>query len=165
MQQDNETCAIEEALSWILGILDEQRVAYQLVGGTAAHIYGGTRPIVDIDMYIPKDKAAALALRLKEFISKPLKRYVEDLWDIEYFQIKYKNQKIEFGLSPGAKIFDRKSKRWIEQTIHFEESVSKVYRGIHVQLMPIADLIAYKTILDRDVDRIDVSELSNRQDN
>jgi hypothetical protein len=159
MQQKQESCTIEEALGWILGILNEQQIPYQIVGGTAAHIYGGSRPIADIDMYIPKERAAALASRLESFISKPLKHYLEDVWDIEYFQIIYKGQKLEFGVSPGTKIFDREATCWVEQVINFEDSVSRVFCGIEVNLMPIADLIGYKSLLDRDVDRIDVSEL------
>lgn len=155
-----QTCTIEEALLWILRILNEQQIPYQMVGGTAAHIYGGTRPIADIDMYIPKHKAVELALILENFVSKPLKHYVEDVWDIEYFQIKYKGQKIEFGLSPGTKIFDKRNNLWVEQTINFEYSVSKIYHGIKVQLMPISELVGYKRLLDREVDRIDISELN-----
>lgn len=159
MQGEDKACTIEEALAWILAILGEQEIPYQLVGGTAIHVYGGTRPILDIDMYIPKANAADLASRVKDLVSKPLKHYVEDVWDIEYFQIIYKGQKIEFGTSPGAKIFDKNSGNWIEQTIDFDRSVSKDFGGLQLQLMPIHDLIKYKTILDRDVDRVDVMEM------
>ena len=126
---------------------------------TAAHVYGGTRPILDIDMYIPKARAAELASTVKDLVTKPLKHYVEDVWDIEYFQIIYKGRKIEFGVSPGAKIFDKNSGNWIQQTIDFDRSVTKNFRGLQLQLMPINGLIEYKTLLDREVDRVDVMEM------
>lgn len=159
MQNTHETCTVDEALLWIVSILTVQQIPYQIVGGTAVHLYGGTRSIVDIDMYIPKTRGAELASILKDLISKPLQHYVEDVWDIEYFQIKYKGQKIEFGLSPGAKIYDKKSEKWIEQIIDFERSSSKLFHGLELPLMPIVELLKYKTILDREVDRIDVLDM------
>ena len=53
------------------------------------------------------------------FIRKPLRRYQEELWDIEYFQIIYNGQKIEFGCEPGAKIFDRKNNLWVDLNTDF----------------------------------------------
>jgi hypothetical protein len=110
-------------------------------------------------MYIPAACGARLAGELQDYISKPLRHYVEDVWDLQYFQVMMKGQKIEFGLSPGARIFDKKSNQWIDQSIDFSRSRKVVFAGMQISVMPREDLIAYKTLLGRDVDKCDINEM------
>lgn len=152
---------VRDALAWIRQILDTAEVPYQIVGGMAAWLHGGTRPIHDIDMYIPADKGAVVYSLVREFVSKPLKRYQEAEWDIEYFQLLYNGQKIEIGVSPGAKFLNRATGEWIEQTIDFNRSDTLNFEGYDVLVMLKEELIRYKTILNREVDRIDIEDLAD----
>lgn len=147
------------ALKWIKEILESEQVPYQIVGGLAATIHGGTRDVADIDLYVPKHDVEKLLPYVDEFISKPLKHYVEEGWDLEYFQLIYRNQKIEIGLSPGTKVFDSANQSWVSLEIDYAHSVSVSYRGIEVPTMPILELIEYKSVLGREVDLIDITEL------
>lgn len=152
---DNST----KALIWIVEILENKNIPYQIVGGLAAQLHGVQRELADIDFDIPKELAVNLADSLSPFISKPLKRYQEELWDIEYFQIIYNGQKIEFGCEPGAKIFDRKNNLWVDLNTDFNNSDKILFKGKNLKVMPVNELIRYKSILDREVDQIDVGEL------
>jgi hypothetical protein len=147
------------ALEWVVEKLENLSIPYQVVGGLAARVFGAKRPIADIDMYIPASCGARLASEMQDYLTKPLKHYVEDVWDIEYFQIKFRGQKIEFGLSPGAKIFDTTSKKWVEQTIDFSKSERMIFEGIEILVMPRDDLVAYKKLLGREVDRWDIEAI------
>ncbi|MBU2712467.1 nucleotidyltransferase domain-containing protein [Zooshikella harenae] len=151
---------VKKALIWIRGILESESIQYQVVGGLAVRIHGGTRPVADIDIYIPKSSASKLLQHVQPYISKPLTHYVEEAWDLEYFQLIYEGQKIEIGLSPGTKIFDKRTSKWLELEIDYGVSVNGIYEGDEVPVMPIPALVAYKSVLDRDVDRIDVAELT-----
>jgi len=148
------------ALSWIKGLLERQSIEYQVVGGLAAFIHGGTRDVADIDLYIPKEKVNRILPLVSTFISKPLTHYVEHGWDLEYFQLIYRGQKIEIGLSPGTKIFQPSSNSWQELAICYERSVAGDYYGINVPTMPVAELVSYKHMLAREVDLIDIAQLS-----
>ncbi len=152
---------VETALVWIKQILEDNQVPYQIVGGLAARIHGGTRPVADIDLYIPRESAEQLMPHVQAWFSKPLTHYREGGWDLEYCQLIYQNQKIEIGLSPGTQIQDGKTGQWIELTTDFASSEMGEYQGISVPVIPVADLLAYKILLDREVDRIDIRELSN----
>lgn len=48
---------VKVALEWLKGILDSQQVQYQIVGGLAATIHGGSRDVADIDLYIHSSDA------------------------------------------------------------------------------------------------------------
>lgn len=150
---------VYNALLWIKNILVKEDIPYQVVGGLAARAYGATRAINDIDMYIPFERAEDLLVHVKDFISKPFKHYEEELWDVHYFQLKYKDQKIEIGLSPGAKYFDSKNNEWVEQNIVFSSSHPRKIFDIDILVMPRQELIDYKLRLGREVDLIDAAQM------
>jgi hypothetical protein len=151
---------VVHALLWIKNILEEQSIPYQIVGGLASNIHGGSRPVADIDLYIPTECAEKILPKVQDYISKPLVHCVEGSWDLEYFQIIYQEQKIEIGLSPGTKIFNKNPGQWIELITDYSQSVMGKYEGVEVPVIPVPELVAYKTLLGRDVDHIDIEELT-----
>lgn len=155
--------SVYRAMSWLKAILDGQGVRYQIVGGFAAHLHGGSRPIADIDLYIEKEDVHALLPFFQPFVSKPLKHYREEGWDLEYLQLIYENQKIEIGLSPGTKIFNTSSQQWVSLDVDLAESVQRDFHGLALPVININSLIEYKRVLNREVDRIDIRELEDIQ--
>ena len=153
---------VTNALVWTKSILEENKVPYQIVGGLAAVIHGGSRPVADIDLYVPKEFIEKILPYVESTISKPLAHSVEHGWDVEYTQLIYQGQKIEIGLSPGTRLLTNTGE-WIELVIDYEKSVAGSYDGIEVPVIPVSSLISYKLVLGREVDYIDISDLSNRQ--
>ncbi|MBJ7538540.1 MazG-related protein [Marinomonas transparens] len=149
------------ALVWIKQILEEADIPYQIVGGLAASIHGGKRPVADIDLYIPRELSRVVLPKVESFISKPLKHCVEYGWDVEYFQLIYQEQKIEIGLSSGTKILNGASGEWFELNINYDHSTTGDYQGVALPVIPISELIAYKSILGREVDLIDIEEITD----
>ncbi|EGR0521259.1 MazG-related protein, partial [Vibrio cholerae] len=49
---------------------------------------------------------------------------------------------------------------WYELHTNFERSVSCEYLGVVVPTIPVDDLVAYKRVLGREVDWIDIQELT-----
>jgi hypothetical protein len=45
--------AIKRALDWVIPILKEQKAPFHITGGFAAHLYGATRVVNDIDIDLP----------------------------------------------------------------------------------------------------------------
>jgi len=150
---------VSNALRWIKGVLESQGVDYQVVGGLAANMHGGTRPVADIDMYIARSGADKLMPSAQPFVSKPLVHCIEGAWNLEYCQLIYQEQKIEIGLSPGTTLFDKQRGEWVELVTDYAASVQRSYGGVEVPVIPVADLLAYKALLNREVDRIDIAEL------
>ncbi len=156
---------VYNALLWIKDILEKERVPYQIVGGLASRIHGGSRPVADIDLYIPGECSYRVLAHVDSYISKPLTHYVEGAWDLEYFQLIYRDQKIEIGLAPGTRILNRNNGEWVELKTDFGSSVKASWRGVELPLIPVRELIRYKSLLDREVDRIDIAELRELANN
>ncbi|HII4333240.1 TPA: MazG-related protein [Vibrio parahaemolyticus] len=152
---------VKVALKWLKGLLDAESIEYQIVGGLAATIHGGSREIADIDLYIHNSDANKLLTHVSQFISKLLTRYTEYGWDLEYFQLVYQNQKIEIGLSQNTKIQSSLDGSWHQLEIDFVKSVVKSYQGIELQVIPVHQLVEYKRILGREVDLIDIQQLAS----
>lgn len=121
------------------------------------------RPIADIDLYIEKEDVHALLPFFQPFVSKPLKHYREEGWDLEYLQLIYENQKIEIGLTPGTKIFNTSSQQWVSLDVDLAESVQRDFHGLALPVINTNSLIEYKRVLNREVDRIDIKELEDIQ--
>ncbi|KHT62480.1 MazG-related protein [Photobacterium gaetbulicola] len=151
---------VKNALLWVKDILDSQLVQYQIVGGLAVNIHGGSRQVADIDLYIQRSDANKILPLVTAYISKPLTHYVEGAWDLEYFQLVYQTQKIEIGLSPGTKIRAADSEVWRELPTDFSRSVKGNYMGVEVPTIPVDELVRYKRVLGREVDLIDIEELT-----
>ncbi|CAH0537722.1 MazG-related protein [Vibrio marisflavi] len=154
---------VKIALEWLKEILDSEGTDYQIVGGLAATIHGGSRAIADIDLYIHNSNAQKVLFHVEQYITKPLTHYVEHGWDLEYFQLVYQDQKIEIGLSKNTKIQSYQDGSWYPLEIKFSESVKKDYQGIKVPVIPVHRLIEYKRILGREVDLVDIQELTLNQ--
>lgn len=152
-----------KAYQWIHQLLIAHEIPFQIVGGFAVSLYGGSRPVADIDLYVPKSRAELLSPLVEPYVSKPLKHYVEAGWDLEYLQLIYENQKIEIGLNPGTKILNGAGNEWVDLNVNFNQSVMFQANGFDIPLMPIDQLIRYKSLLNREVDILDIHELKTQQ--
>jgi hypothetical protein len=152
---------ISRALAWIIERLRQHDVAYQVVGGLAARAYGAHRSLVDIDFYVPFDKATALLEEVRPFITRGPEHHTGDKWDLTYLKIEYCGQRIELGdSSTTPRYFSAASGCWKRQRIEYEDSTSVCVFGVEVEVMPKDELIRYKRHLGREVDLIDIEQLT-----
>lgn len=149
------------ALEWLVNQLDRHGTPYQIVGGMAARAYGATRDLVDIDLYIDFSKSLDFLTSVDEFIYWGPSTVVEGPWSITYLKMNYSGQKIEIGDIKKVALFDHKNGVWIDQKIDLKDADQASLLGIDVHVMPRSQLIEYKRILDRDVDRQDIAEMSD----
>lgn len=150
------------ALAWVVDLLQRHRISFQAVGGLAARAYGATRPLVDLDFYIPMERFPELLPEIAPHVVWGPEHYRDANWDITFVKLSYAGQPIEFGDSTDAYFFDRSTGTWIRHEIDFERSIWCEVLGVRVPVIPRAELIAYKRQLDRDVDRLDLDEIGER---
>lgn len=148
-----------EALEWIVSLLTKQETPFVVCGGLAAIGYGSNRPLNDIDLFVPNEHFEAVVAAVSEYISKPAQRYVGEGWDLEYVQFMYKGTKVEVGNAEDARIFSAATERWVPLLVNFYHTRNVAVLGVEVPLMSAEDLIGYKKILDRAVDREDIEAI------
>ena len=152
---------ISQALNWIVSLLNRHHIPYQIVGGLAAKAYGARRPLVDIDMYVPLEQAEGALAEIKLYITWGPAYYLDDWWDLTYLKIDYHGQLIEIGdSSTNPRFYNPRDQRWESQTIDFARSnILRLY-DVEVAVMPQDELLAYKAMLDREVDHLDIQQVT-----
>ncbi|MEP5760579.1 MAG: hypothetical protein ABJ327_14955 [Litoreibacter sp.] len=135
---------------------------YQIVGGLAARAHGASRPLYDIDLYMPfsNPRWRDFLEDIDPYVVWGPKAVVEGAWDLTYLKANYHGQKIEIGDTADLKIQSSMTGEWVKQVIDFETSIAKSLLDCEIKVMPVDQLIAYKRLLGRDVDQQDVRELT-----
>ncbi len=151
---------VHNALAWIVDVLNRHNLPYQVMGGLAAQAYGAARPLVDIDLYAPLDKAAAMLEELRPYVTRELSPYKSASWDVLFMALEYQGQWIEIGdSSTPCYIFSRLDQRWVPLVIDFARSNRMQLYGVEVDVMPKEQLLSYKAMLDREVDHLDIADI------
>jgi hypothetical protein len=157
--------SLELALRWSIDLLDSLGLPHLVVGGLAALAHGGTRPLVDIDFYVPDRGLPMIAEAAAPYLTRAPARHVDHHWDIVYTKLTYEGQPVEFGGADTVRIRDRATGECIGQEIRFAAGERReVFPNVIATVMPAAELIRYKRLLDREVDRQDIAELSRDDD-
>ena len=149
----------EVALAWVAGILNSHNIPFQVSGGLAAKVYGSDRPLADIDIDLPDEHLPLLADLLADHVVWGPARYLDQEWDLMLLTVNYAGCDIDLGGALGAKVFDRAASSWVPLGIRLESAVRLKVLGVEVPVITKDALIAYKSRLDRDVDRMDVAAM------
>lgn len=161
MEVTNDPQKIGAALNWIVSLLNRHNVPYQIVGGLAAKAYGASRPLVDIDIYVPMEKAGAAIEEMRPYIAREPLPHHSDSWNLVYMALEYHDIWIELGdISTNPQFYNRRDQRWEAQVIGFSRSNIMQLYGVEVAVMPKGELLNYKAMLERDVDHQDIREVS-----
>lgn len=148
------------ALAWLVNLPDRYAVPYQIVGGLAAHAYGATRPVVDVDLYMPFDQAQPFLAEIQPFIVRQPLPHRSESWDLVYLALEYVDVYIEIGdSSTHPRFYNRIDSRWEDQRLEYDSSVTETLFGVALKVMPRDELVRYKRMLDREVDYADLEEM------
>ena len=88
LEATNDAQKIGQALNWIVSLLNHHNIPHQIVGGLAAKAYGAQRPLVDIDLYAPLDKAQAALEEMKPYIVRELLPHLSASWDLRLGELR-----------------------------------------------------------------------------
>lgn len=149
-----------KALEWIEAELRAVGTPRLYCGGLAVLAYGGTRPLNDIDLFVPAAHFQPLVDALAAYIRKPAVRQCEAGWELTYVQFVYDGVKIEIGSDDHPRIQDGASGEWVELGIDYDSAEQRSFAGCTIPVMARDQLIAYKRRLGREVDLIDVGQLT-----
>jgi hypothetical protein len=149
---------IHSALNWIVSILERHEKHFQLTGGFAARAYGSPRPLTDIDLDVENGTFQSIQPELSDHILfGPGQAEAED-WSNFLMTLEFDGVKINLAES-STRIFDRQQSVWTEWPIDFSASSKLTLFGLVLPIIPRERLIAYKQVLGREQDEIDIAAM------
>jgi len=145
----------ETAFHWIITLLAEQRVQFRITGGLAARVYGSTRELADIDIEIAKEDFAAVLPRIAQWVTIEPHQYRDESWDIFLLTLVYKGQEIDLAAYEQVRLFDVERGVWVDANFSLAAD-ERICYGVRVPVIPVSELVRYKKMIRRDVDKEDV---------
>lgn len=100
-----------------------------------------------------------LAEAVKEHVTFGPAQYVDSDWDLFLLSLTYEGQDMDFG-ALEAKFFDRRRKSWAIVTADLSTAQEMEVFGLRVPVVNREELIRYKRAFGRDVDLLDVQQLT-----
>ena len=148
----------KKALLWIIEILNQQKISFQISGGFAAKLYGSARSLNDIDIDIPENEFTKIVTEVKGYITFGPRQFKDKKWDIFLMTLNYFGQEIDIG-SENFKIFDSNSKQWLSFSTVPNKVIWMPVAGITVPVIAKEELIHYKSYLDGEHQKTDIDTI------
>lgn len=141
---------LKNSLQWIVGILKNHNVPFQITGGFAAKIYGSNRHVNDIDIDIPENNFNEITKDIEPYIVFGPGRYKDKRWDLQLITLDYFGQEIDIGGANETNIYDDAAQRWKHCPSNLE--TAQIHRVLDLELpvMDPNDLAQYKKLLEGD---------------
>ncbi len=150
---------VKEALIWITNIIKKHDIPFQIAGGLAVQAYGSVRKLIDIDIDIPEEAFEKIKNEVSSFIVFGPNQFKDQNWDLFLMTLDYQGQEIDLSGAYNTKIYDKTKQYWVKITTDFSRAQYKNIYGVSLPVIAREELIAYKKILGRPVDLLDVEYL------
>jgi hypothetical protein len=150
-----------DVLRFIAQTLMSEDIEFQASGGLAAIAYGATRPLYDIDLEIHRKDAEKVRWLFKDYITEDWNNELEgpeDEFDLWILKLEIKGVPIDINQVEDSRIKSKEGE-WILQPNMLEYEMRTV-DGIELTVQSKASLIAYKKLIARDTDLIDIEQIS-----
>lgn len=151
----------KEVLVFLITSLRDSGVEFQATGGLAAIAHGAKRSLYDIDIDIYKRDVETVRSLFKDYIVEDWNNELEgpdSEFDVWMMTLNIKGVSVDISQAEGLRI-KSKGGEWRQQPETMEYEMG-VVEGISLPIQTKNSLIAYKQILARDTDLIDIEQIS-----
>lgn len=152
----------KEALGWIVAVLREHKIPFQISGGFAARIYGAQRFLHDIDIDVPEKYLPFLAILLKNHLIHGLQKYHDHEFIAMFLTLRYKGQIIEISGCKTGKLFNKKERKWKSYCPRLAQAQKKKIFNMIVPVIKESLLIHYKKEIGRPRDWKDIEGMKEK---
>jgi len=147
------------ALRHVTAVLAGLEIPFQAAGGLAVRAWGGVRDLVDLDLYVPDRGLDAAARALPDRVKRGPARVRSDHWDMTVVTLEVEGRRVELAGATSGR-YRRAGGRWRDVAVDFGAGVTRTVLGVSVRVMPLDPLVAYKRELEREVDLVDLHDLT-----
>jgi hypothetical protein len=151
----------KEVLTFLVQTLNSEDIVFQVSGGLAAIAHGATRPLYDIDLEIHKEDVETVRRLFKDYITEDWNNDLEgddDQFDIWMMKLEIKGVPIDINQVEDVYLISKTGERTLQPSDMDTEP--KVVEGITIPVLRKEPLIAYKKLLARDTDLVDIEQIS-----
>jgi hypothetical protein len=151
----------KDVLSFLVQTLNGENITFQVSGGLAAIAHGATRPLYDIDLEIHKEDVETVRRLFKDYITEDWNNDLEgddDQFDIWMMKLEIKGVPIDINQVEDVYLISKTGERTLQPSAMDTEP--KVVEGITIPVLRKEPLIAYKKLLARDTDLVDIEQIS-----
>jgi hypothetical protein len=151
----------KEVLKFLVQTLNSEDIVFQVSGGLAAIAHGATRPLYDIDLEIHKEDVEKVRRLFKDYVTEDWNNDFDgedDQFDIWMMKLDIRGVPIDINQVEEVYLISKTGERTLQPSAMDTES--KIVEGITLPALKKEPLIAYKKILGRDTDLIDIEQIS-----
>jgi hypothetical protein len=151
----------KEVLGFLIQTLNGEGIEFQVSGGLAAIAHGATRPLYDIDLEIHKKDVETIRDLFRKYIIEDWNNDLEgddDQFDIWMMKLEIKGVPIDINQVEDVYLISKTGERTLQPSDMDTEI--KVVERIALPVLRKEPLIAYKKLLGRDTDLIDIQQIS-----
>ena len=152
---------VQDALIWIIAILEKYNITYHICGGLCARFYGSSRRINDIDIDVSEKDFSKIYESTKSYVVSGPELYTDKKWKVMLMTIKFNNQIIEFANADNIQLSNVNRSRWITFKYDFNDATTIQWKKLSLKLMSSKKMIAYKKYLDGDKQKEDIKAIKN----
>jgi len=138
----------KNALKWIVNILDNHKIDYQISGGLAGKIFGSQRKLNDIDIDISEKYFLEILPEISEYIIFGPARYKDAKWDLELITLNYHGQEIDISGIDTLLISNKERTKWISYPGFLSEALNMECVGLKIKMINPKYFLEYKKELD-----------------
>lgn len=150
-----------DVLRFLVQTLTSEEIEFQVSGGLAALAHGVTRPLYDIDLEIHKKDVEKVRTVFREYITEDWNNDLEgpdDQFDIWMMKLEIRGVPIDINQVEEVYIISKTGERTLQPSDMDTEPIE--FEGMTLPVLKKVPLIAYKKRLGREVDLIDIQQLS-----
>lgn len=137
----------------IVGVLEARGIAYQATGGLAGNVHGSRWPLHDLDFDVANDDLPRVEALFADFVTRPTGRYVDDEFDLRLLRLNVRGVEVDVSGASGGLARGRPI------VADLARAETRDFLGLRLRVQPLADLVAYKTLLGREADLADLRSL------
>lgn len=149
----------EKAFNWIVNILNENKIPFQLTGGVAARLYGSDRPINDIDIEIEEKHFKTITPLVENYIIYSPQRYKSNEFDLLLMTLEYEGQEIDISGYKTDKLYNKETQKWESCRTYIHDAINMELYGIKIPVIKWQHLVSYKKKTRRRTDIEDVNAI------
>ncbi|HEX2171837.1 MAG TPA: hypothetical protein VHL09_05280 [Dehalococcoidia bacterium] len=133
-------------------------IRFQVTGGLAAIAHGARRPLYDIDLDVGRRDLPAVRRLIEPYLVDDIYRLQDDNFDITLLTAVIDGVTVDVSQAEDAYYLSPDGRR-VRLDADLDRAVPRAIAGLTLPVIARDDLIAYKSIIARPTDLIDIEQI------